>query len=187
MYWGLFSPEGWGFGIIAAVSVLVIACPCALGLATPTAIMVGTGLGARNGVLIKGGEALETAHKLKYVIFDKTGTITHGQPAVTDVVPQGRVSKKELLRIAASIEQGSEHPLAEAIVEQAKKLEEKQYFMFYTYSWDLWFFQEEELYSFSIFTCDIHKEGEILESVRVVKKNGGKGYIKEYNHEITRQ
>jgi Cu+-exporting ATPase len=101
------------FGMITAVSVLVIACPCALGLATPTAIMVGTGLGARNGILIKGGDALETAHKLKYIVLDKTGTITKGEPTVTDIV--GKV-----LNIAASIEKNSEHPLAEAIVKAAK-------------------------------------------------------------------
>ncbi len=103
-----------GFSLIAAVAVLVIACPCALGLATPTAIMVGTGMGAKHGILIKGGDALETAHKLKFVVFDKTGTITKGKPEVTDVVG-------DILPIAASLEKGSEHPLAEAIVEYAQK------------------------------------------------------------------
>ncbi|MBT4935644.1 copper-translocating P-type ATPase [Candidatus Woesearchaeota archaeon] len=101
--------SGVGFALIAAVAVLVIACPCALGLATPTAIMVGTGKGAREGILIKGGEALETAHKLKTVVFDKTGTITKGKPVVTDVVG-------DVIDIAASIEKSSEHPLADAIV-----------------------------------------------------------------------
>lgn len=120
IYWGWFSPQGVAFGIVAAVSVLVIACPCSLGLATPTAIMVGTGLGAKNGILIKGGEALESAHKIKYVVFDKTGTITYGKPTVTDIVVTGKLSQKKLLEVAASIEQGSEHPLAEAIVEHAK-------------------------------------------------------------------
>ena len=104
-----------GFALIAAVAVLVIACPCALGLATPTAIMVGTGMGAKQGILIKGGDALETAHKLKFVVFDKTGTITKGKPEVTDV-------EGDILQIAASIEKGSEHPLAEAIVEKAGKM-----------------------------------------------------------------
>jgi len=120
-YWGWFSPEGIAFGIIAAVSVLVIACPCSLGLATPTAIMVGTGLGAKHGILIKGGDTLETAHKLKYVIFDKTGTITHGEPTVTDIITTNNMNKMKLLEIAASIEKGSEHPLADAIVLYAKE------------------------------------------------------------------
>ncbi|MFH1332557.1 MAG: heavy metal translocating P-type ATPase [archaeon] len=108
------------FSLLAAVAVLVIACPCALGLATPTAIMVGTGKGAQAGVLIKGGEALETAHKLDAIIFDKTGTITRGEPEVTDVVSLGKMSGKEVLTIAASIEKNSEHPLADAIVEKGK-------------------------------------------------------------------
>ncbi len=112
----IFSSE-LSFAMITAVAVLVIACPCALGLATPTAIMVGTGKGARNGILIKGGDSLETAHKLKYLIFDKTGTITKGVPEVTDVVCFG---KENILKIAASIEKNSEHPLGEAIVEKAK-------------------------------------------------------------------
>lgn len=121
IYWTYFSPEGVGFAIIAAVSVLVIACPCALGLATPTAIMVGSGLGARNGILIKGGDALETAHKIRAVLFDKTGTITEGKPKVTDVITMGKRKHDEVLRIGASIEQGSEHPLAEAIVQHARE------------------------------------------------------------------
>jgi Cu+-exporting ATPase len=107
------------FAMVTAVAVLVIACPCALGLATPTAIMVGTGKGAKNGILIKGGDSLETAHKLKYLIFDKTGTITKGIPEVTDIIPFGK-SEEEVLKIAASIEKNSEHPLGEAIVEKAK-------------------------------------------------------------------
>jgi len=108
--------------LVTAVSVLIIACPCALGLATPTAIMVGTGLGAERGILIKGGEALETAHKMTAIVLDKTGTITHGKPAVTDVVPApgSRIDEAELLRLAASAEQHSEHPLAAAIVREAK-------------------------------------------------------------------
>jgi len=114
----LFDAE-FGFALIAAVAVLVIACPCALGLATPTAIMVGTGKGAKNGVLIKGGEALETAHKVKSVILDKTGTITKGSPEVTDIIPIGKISESRFLTIGGSIEKGSEHPLAEAIVKKA--------------------------------------------------------------------
>lgn len=109
------------FALIAAVAVLVIACPCALGLATPTAIMVGTGKGAQHGILIKGGDALETAHKLKYIIFDKTGTITKGKPEVTDLVALGKISGKKLLEIVGSLEHKSEHPLAEAIVNKAKE------------------------------------------------------------------
>lgn len=108
------------FSLIASVAVLVIACPCALGLATPTAIMVGTGKGAGKGVLIKGGEALETTHKIKSIIFDKTGTITKGEPEVTDIIPVDNINTKELLAIAGSIEKGSEHPLAESIVKKAK-------------------------------------------------------------------
>jgi Cu+-exporting ATPase len=118
-YWIMGS--SFSFSIIAAVAVLVIACPCALGLATPTAIMVGTGKGAQKGILIKGGEALETAHKLKYVIFDKTGTITKGAPEVTDIVPLSNQSRDSVLKIAASIEKMSEHPLAESIVNKAKE------------------------------------------------------------------
>ncbi|MDB5296847.1 MAG: heavy metal translocating P-type ATPase, partial [Phycisphaerales bacterium] len=107
--------------LLAFVSVLIIACPCALGLATPTAIMVGTGKGAENGVLIKGGQALETAHKLTTVVLDKTGTITKGEPALTDVVPAGGWTADDLLRLVASAERGSEHPLGEALVRGAKE------------------------------------------------------------------
>tara|TARA_Y100000310_G_C20669659_1_gene809536 strand:+ start:258 stop:2426 length:2169 start_codon:yes stop_codon:yes gene_type:complete len=111
-----------GFSLVASVAVLVIACPCALGLATPTAIMVGTGKGAKKGVLIKGGEALETAHKIKNIILDKTGTITKGEPEVTDIIASSNINKKQILQVAASIEKGSEHPLAEAIVKEAKSI-----------------------------------------------------------------
>ena len=109
------------FALLNAVAVLIIACPCALGLATPTAIMVGTGKGAENGVLIRSAEALETAHKIKAIILDKTGTLTQGQPAVTDVVTVSGFSNETLLSMAASAEQGSEHPLGEAIVTAAKE------------------------------------------------------------------
>jgi Cu+-exporting ATPase len=108
-------------GIISAVAVLVIACPCALGLATPTAIMVGTGKGAENGILIKGGEHLETAYKLNAVVLDKTGTITKGQPEVTDIVSLGQYNKTELLKMAAITEKSSEHPVGVAIYEEGKK------------------------------------------------------------------
>ncbi|HET8911182.1 MAG TPA: copper-translocating P-type ATPase [Ktedonobacteraceae bacterium] len=110
----------WLTAIMAAVSVLVVACPCALGLATPTAIMVGTGKGAEQGILIKGGESLERIQAVKAVLLDKTGTITRGKPALTDVVALPEYREEELLRLAASAEQGSEHPLATAIVEGAK-------------------------------------------------------------------
>lgn len=112
-----------GYGIekslIHFVSVLVIACPCALGLATPTAIVVGTGIGASRGILIKNGEALELAQKIKYIIFDKTGTITKGKPEVTDIIPYG-ASSLEVLKLAASLEKNSEHPLSEAIINKTK-------------------------------------------------------------------
>ena len=109
------------FVITIFISVLVIACPCALGLATPTAIMVGTGKGAEYGVLIKSGTALETAHKIQTIVFDKTGTITEGDPKVTDIVPAEGLNKDKLLQIAASAERGSEHPLGEAIVKGAQE------------------------------------------------------------------
>jgi Cu+-exporting ATPase len=103
------------------VSVLIIACPCALGLATPTAIMVGTGRGAENGILIKGGESLERAHRLNTIVLDKTGTITRGEPALTDLVAADWTSESELLRLVASAERVSEHPLGEAIVKGARE------------------------------------------------------------------
>src|SRR5699024_12754008 len=97
--------------ITITISVLVIACPCALGLATPTAIMVCTGKGAENGVLIKGGGTIETTHKVQTIILDKTGTITEGKPKVTDIFTENGVSETELLQLTASAEKGSEHPL----------------------------------------------------------------------------
>jgi Cu+-exporting ATPase len=109
------------FALSIFISVLVIACPCALGLATPTAIMVGTGKGAENGVLIKNGEALEVAHNIDTIVFDKTGTITEGKPKVTDIVTIFGKTEAEILQYAASAEVASEHPLGEAIVEAAKK------------------------------------------------------------------
>lgn len=107
------------FSMTIFIAVLVIACPCALGLATPTAIMVGTGKGAEYGVLIKGGQALETAHQVSTIIFDKTGTITEGKPVVTDIVTVEQVDEQQLLQLAASAEKGSEHPLGDAIVSEA--------------------------------------------------------------------
>ncbi|MEG0584398.1 MAG: heavy metal translocating P-type ATPase [Cetobacterium sp.] len=109
------------FAMTIFISVLVIACPCALGLATPTAIMIGTGKGAEYGVLIKSGEALETAHKIQTIIFDKTGTITEGKPKITDILVEGKFSKDEILIFAASAEKGSEHPLGDAIVKAAEE------------------------------------------------------------------
>jgi P-type Cu+ transporter len=122
----LFSSLLWAylgasflFSMIIFVSVLIIACPCALGLATPTAILVGTSKGAENGILIKGGEALEIAHKIDTVVFDKTGTLTKGKPEVTSIIPYG-LTTKQVLTLAAAVEKNSEHPLAEAILKKAK-------------------------------------------------------------------
>ena len=120
--WYLLAPTDVRFtmALVNFVAVLIIACPCALGLATPTAILVGTGKGAENGILIKGGEALETAHKLSVIVLDKTGTITQGRPAVMDIVTVDEVDENEFLRLVASAERGSEHPLGEAIVREAE-------------------------------------------------------------------
>ncbi len=115
----MFAGAGFESALSFGISVLVISCPCALGLATPVAIMVGTGKGAENGILIKSGEALETAHHVDTVVLDKTGTITEGKPHVTDVLPFGS-QKEELLRIAASLERQSEHPLADAVLNCAE-------------------------------------------------------------------
>jgi len=120
--WYLWGPApALTFALLNFVAVLIIACPCALGLATPTAIMVGTGKGAENGVLIRSGEALETAHKIKAIILDKTGTLTQGKPMVTDIVTTPDFREEELLMMAASAERGSEHPLGESIVNAAKE------------------------------------------------------------------
>lgn len=119
----MLKGESFEFSLSIAISVLVISCPCALGLATPTAIMVGTGKGASNGILIKSAEALETAHSINSVVLDKTGTITEGRPQVTDVITLGPVSKERLLSLAASLENLSSHPLAQAIVEYASSSE----------------------------------------------------------------
>ncbi len=118
LVWGP-SPAFRG-ALLHSISVLVIACPCALGLATPTAVTAGTGLGARHGILFKNGESLETAGRVTTVVFDKTGTLTLGKPVVTDVIPLGRRKEKDVLYFAASAEKGSEHPLALAIVSKAQ-------------------------------------------------------------------
>jgi len=133
LVWALFGPApSLTFALLNCVAVLIIACPCSLGLATPTAIMVGTGRGAELGVLFKNASSLETAHKLQAIILDKTGTLTQGKPTVTDIVTQPGFNETEVLRLAASAERGSEHPLGEAIVEAARArglpLEESQDF-----------------------------------------------------------
>ncbi len=133
LVWALFGPApSLTFALLNCVAVLIIACPCALGLATPTAIMVGTGKGAELGVLFKNAPSLETAHKLQTIVLDKTGTLTQGKPTVTDIVTQPGFAETEVLRLAASAERGSEHPLGEAIVAAARAqgltLEESQDF-----------------------------------------------------------
>ena len=115
------SAPAFIFALLNTVAVLIIACPCAMGLATPTAIMVGTGLGAEHGILIKDAASLEIAQKINTVVFDKTGTLTNGKPEVTDIITANHIDKDEILRYAASIEKGSEHSLAEAIVTEAEK------------------------------------------------------------------
>jgi Cu+-exporting ATPase len=126
MIWYTFGPEPRVvYGLIVAVTTLIIACPCALGMATPMSLTTGVGLGALNGILIRGGDALQSAEKLQTVILDKTGTITHGKPVLTDVVLGPGFDEATLLRLAGGVEKSSEHPLAAAIVEgaQARKLE----------------------------------------------------------------
>jgi len=121
------SGQPFTMAMLAFVGVLIIACPCALGLATPTAIIVGTGKGAENGILIKGGESLETAHRIDTIVFDKTGTLTAGKPSVTDIITNGKIETDELLKLAASAEAGSEHPYGIAIVTKAQEKEIKPY------------------------------------------------------------
>ncbi len=120
LVWGIAVGD-WTEAIHAAIAVLVIACPCALGLATPTAVMVGTGKGAETGILFKGGEHLEKAHKVSVVVLDKTGTITWGHPELTDVIPLGHLDRNELLTLTAAAETRSEHPLGQAIVRGAQE------------------------------------------------------------------
>lgn len=119
--WYLIGGIGVTFSILAFVSVIIIACPCALGIATPAALMMGTGKGAENGILFKGGEYLEIAKKVKTAVFDKTGTLTKGEPEVTDVVVLSDIGEQELLRLVAIAESGSEHPLGQAVVRKAKE------------------------------------------------------------------
>ena len=121
--WYFLAGESLSFSLSIFIAVLVIACPCALGLATPTAIMVGTGKGAENGILIKSGQALEAAYQLDTIVLDKTGTITVGKPSLTDLLPLGAFNRSDLLRLVASAEQHSEHPLAQAILEAAEEEE----------------------------------------------------------------
>ena len=122
--WSIWGPEpAMAYGLIAAVSVLIIACPCALGLATPMSIMVGVGRGAQNGILIRDAEALERLEKVDTVVVDKTGTLTEGKPSVTAIRPADGFDEAQLLRLAAGLERGSEHPLASAIVEKARERE----------------------------------------------------------------
>ncbi len=120
LFWYFVAGIGLAFSLLAFVSVVIIACPCALGIATPAALLVGTGKGAENGILIKGGDQLEEAGKIKTVVFDKTGTLTRGQPSVTDIVPIGKLSETQILSYAGAVEKGSEHPLAEAVVNAAQ-------------------------------------------------------------------
>src|SRR2546425_11951602 len=120
LFWYFVARIGLAFSLLAFVSVVIIACPCALGIATPAALLVGTGKGAENGILIKGGDQLEEAHKANTIIFDKTGTLTKGQPALTDIVPIGKLTEIQILGYAGSVEKGSEHPLAQAVVNGAR-------------------------------------------------------------------
>lgn len=120
--WYFLGHIGLNFALLVFVSVVIIACPCALGIATPAAVMVGTAKGAQNGILIKGGEYLETMQKVDTVVFDKTGTLTKGEPALTDIVAVGSVGREQVLRYAAIVEKRSEHPLGEAIEREASRL-----------------------------------------------------------------
>ncbi|MGI0028018.1 MAG: heavy metal translocating P-type ATPase, partial [Nitrosopumilaceae archaeon] len=119
--WYFVGGIGFTYSLLAFVSVIIIACPCALGIATPAALVMGTGKGAENGILFKGGEYLEIAKKVNTIVFDKTGTLTQGRPSVTDVIDLSGIGEKELLRLAAVAESGSEHPLGQAVVRKAKE------------------------------------------------------------------
>src|SRR5438034_4445866 len=120
--WGLFGPQpSWVYGLVNAVAVLIIACPCALGLATPMSIMVATGKGATMGVLFKNAEAIEILRDVDTLVVDETGTLTEGKPTLASVVPVGELDERALLRLAATLERDSEHPLAAAIVSGAEQ------------------------------------------------------------------
>ncbi len=119
--WYFIGNAGLTYSILAFVSVMIIACPCALGLATPAALMMGAGKGAENGILYKGGEQIEIASKVNTIVFDKTGTLTEGKPSVTDIIALEQIDNRELVRLAAIAESGSEHPLAQAVIDKAKK------------------------------------------------------------------
>jgi len=121
IFWYFILGQSFVFALSIFIAVLIISCPCALGLATPTAIMVGIGKGSENGILIKGAEALENAHKLTTIVFDKTGTLTEGKPIITDILAVDKLGKKEILKYAAISEKRSEHPLADAIISKAKE------------------------------------------------------------------
>lgn len=125
LVWYFIGEAGFPFALTILISILIVACPCALGIATPTAIMVGTGKGAENGILIKGGEHLEKTHKVQTIVFDKTGTLTKGEPSVTDIIVAGNIGEDRLLFLAASAERHSEHPIGMALVDKAneKKIE----------------------------------------------------------------
>ena len=123
MFYG--GTSGFIFGLYSMISVLIIACPCAMGLATPTAIMVGTGKAAEHGILIKNAESLERAHKIHTIVFDKTGTLTEGKPEVTDTIPFGHETENSILLFALSLEKGSQHPLAAAVIQKGEKLQSK--------------------------------------------------------------
>ena len=118
--WYFIGNAGLTYSILAFVSVMIIACPCALGLATPAALMMGAAKGAKNGILYKGGEYIEIASKVNLVVFDKTGTLTEGKPSVTDIITFDQMDENELLKLAAIAESGSEHPMAQGYNHKSK-------------------------------------------------------------------
>lgn len=169
----LLLGESLSFSMTIFVSVLIIACPCALGLATPLAIMVSTGKGAENGILIKNGESLETAHKVNTIVFDKTGTITYGKPVVTDIITYNGFDKDEIIRLSSSLEKKSEHPLGDAIVTKAKELKIEP-------------FEVEEFNSLSGFGVEgkIDDKNLLIGNKKLMEKN--KIDIESYEKEISK-